>query len=140
MIYGCRPLKIFLFLLYHIVVCFDKYSMTRRVGRGMAQQISNSARLTHKFSQPVKTFEKGLSLSLSAETSPATAGGIGAANLTRPGKQPSGPADDSGFVRGLEDPGKYSRNGRIFLNMGSGADSAGTLGQNVFEKKSLVKI
>ena len=85
-------------------------------------------------------FEKALSLFLSAEISQATAGGMGAASLTRPGKQASGPADDSDLVHGLEDRGKYSRNGRISMNICSGADSSGILGQNVFEKNSLVKI
>ena len=94
MICECQSFKIFLFLLYHIVVCFDKYSMPRRVGGGM----------------------------------------------TRPGKQSSGPGDDSNLVHGLEDPGKYSRNGKISMNMGSGADRAGALGRNVFENKGLVKI
>ena len=41
------PSKIYLFLLYHIVVCFDKYSMLRSVGGEMTRQTSNSARLTH---------------------------------------------------------------------------------------------
>ena len=94
MVCDCRPLKIFLFLLYHLVVCFDKYSKPRRVGGGM----------------------------------------------TRSGKQSSVPEDDSNLVSGLEDPGKYSRNGKISMNMGSGADRAGALGRNVFENKGLVKI
>jgi hypothetical protein len=94
LIYGCRPPKILLFLLYHIVVCFDKYSMPRRIGGGM----------------------------------------------TQPGKQSSDPEDDSYLVRGLEDLGKYSRNGKFSMKMGSGADRAGALGRNVFENKGLVKI
>jgi hypothetical protein len=85
-------------------------------------------------------FEKELSLFLSAEISPTTAGRMGTASLMRLDKQLSGLADDSDFVRELEDPVKYSRNGRISLNVDSGVDSAGTLGRNVFEKKSPVKI
>ncbi len=85
-------------------------------------------------------FEKGFSLFLSAEISPATAGGMEAASLMWRCKQPSGPADVSNLVHGLGDPGKYSRNGRISMNMGSGADRAGALERNIFEKKSLAKI
>jgi hypothetical protein len=85
-------------------------------------------------------FEKGFSFFLSPEISTATAGGMGTVILTRPGKQPSGPADDSDLVHGLEDWGKYSRNGRISMNIGSGTENSGTLGQNFSEKNSLVKI
>jgi hypothetical protein len=66
--------------------------------------------------------------------------GWGAASLKQPGMQPSGPADDSDLVHGLEDWGKYSRNGRISMNIGSGTDNSGTLGQNFSEKNSLVKL
>ena len=45
--------------------------------------------------------------------------------------------DDSDLVRRFEGRGKYPRNGRISMNIRSGTDSSGALGQNVFENNNL---
>jgi len=58
-------------------------------------------------------FKKGFSFFLSAEISPATAGGIEDWNLPWLGKQASGPTDDFDLIHMLEDREKIPATGEL---------------------------